>query len=162
MRALVINLVVWVAVTLAGASLARSETVTLAWDASASAGVAGYRVYYGTNSRAYFGATNAGLARTQAVVLPRAGRWFFTATAYATNGMESAWSNEVQWESKPVAPVLHGEAVVRLTPVIDRSTNLVDWVRTAGEATFFGATNAAEFFRTRRLVIERVQRAVAR
>ena len=162
MKTWIINLAAWVAVALAGAGLARGETVTLAWDASASTSVAGYRVYYGTNSRAYFGVTNAGLVLTQAVVLPRSGRWFFAATAYDTNRLESDFSSEVQWESKPVAPSLHGETLVRLTPVIERSTNRVDWVSTPGEATFFSATNAAEFFRTRRLVIEQVQRAVQR
>ena len=162
MKTWIINLAAWVAVALAGAGLARGETVTLAWDASASTSVAGYRVYYGTNSRAYFGVTNAGLALTQAVVLPHRGRWFFAATAYDTNRLESDFSSEVQWESKPVAPSLHGETLVRLTPVIERSTNRVDWVSTPGEATFFSATNAAEFFRTRRLVIEQVQRAVQR
>jgi hypothetical protein len=162
MRTWIINLVACMAVALAGVCLARGETVTLAWDASASTNVAGYRVYYGTNSRAYFGVTNAGLVLTQTVVLPHSGRWFFAATAYDTNGLESDFSSEVQWESKPLPPAVHGEALVRLTPVIERSTNLVDWVSTAGEATFFSATNAAEFFRTRRLVIERVQRALVR
>jgi hypothetical protein len=156
------NLVALVAVALAGAGLARGETVTLAWDASASTGVAGYRIYWGTNSWAYFGVTNAGLVLTQAVVLPHSGRWFFAATAYDTNGLESDFSSEVEWESKPVAPVVHSEAVVRLTPVIERSTNRVDWVSTAGEATLLSATNGVEFFRTRQLVIERVQRAVER
>ena len=162
MRTWIINLAAWVAVMLAGVGSARGETVTLAWDASASTNVAGYRVYYGTNSRAYFCVTNAGLVLTQAVVLPHRGRWFFAATAYDTNGLESDFSSEVSWESKPVPPVMAGEAWVRLTPVIVRSTNQVDWVSTPGEPTFFTATNAAEFFRTRRLVIERVQRALVR
>jgi hypothetical protein len=162
MKTWIINLVACMAVALAGVCLARGETVTLAWDASASTNVAGYRVYWGTNSRAYCCMTNAGLVLTQAVVLPHAGRWFFAATAYDTAGLESDFSSEVQWESKPVPPSLLGETLVRLTPVIERSTNQVDWVGTPGEPTFFTATNAAEFFRTRRLVIERVQRAVER
>jgi len=149
---------IWTWLVLGLAFAAQGETVTLAWDAAANA--AGYRVYYGTNSRAYFGCTNAGLSLTQAVVLPHGGRWFFAGTAYLTNGLESAWSNEVEWESKPAAPVLHGEPVVRVTPVIERSTNQVDWVSVPGTATFFAATNAAEFFLTRRLLIERVQRVV--
>ena len=162
MKRWIINLAVWVAVMLAGAELAQGETVTVVWAASASPGVAGYRIYWGTNSRAYFCVTNAGLVLTQAVVLPGAGRWFFAATAYDTGGLESAWSNEVEWESQPLAPVLHGETFVRLTPVIERSTNLVHWVGTPGAATYIEATNAAEFFRTRRLVIEQVQRALER
>ena len=67
MRTWIINLVACVAVALAVAGLARGETVTLAWDASVSTNVAGYRVYWGTNSRAYFGVTNAGLVLTQTV-----------------------------------------------------------------------------------------------
>ena len=160
MRRRIINLAVWVVVMLACADLVRGETVTVVWSASPSAGVAGYRIYWGASSRAYCCVTNAGLVLTQAVILPQAGRWFFAATAYDTSGLESAWSNEVEWESKLLAPTLHGEAVVRLTPMIERSTNLVHWVNTLGTATYIEATNAAEFFRTKRLVIEQVQRAL--
>jgi len=152
----IINLAAWVAVALAGAGLARGETVTLAWDASASTNVAGYRIYYGTNSRAYFCVTNAGLVLTQAVVLPHRGRWFFAATAYDTNGLESDFSSEVSWESKPAPPVMAGKTWVRLTPVFGRSTNLAAWGSVTGEATWFPATNRAEFFRVKALLMERV------
>ncbi len=91
-----------------------------------SADVAGYRLYYGTNTRSYQFVTNTGLVLTQSVVLPHRGRWFFAATAYDTNGLESDFSSEVSWESKPAPPVMAGEAWVRLTPVFGRSTNLVD------------------------------------
>jgi len=155
-RTWIINLAAWVAVALAGAGLARGETVTLAWDASASTNVAGYRIYYGTNSRAYFCVTNAGLVLTQAVVLPHRGRWFFAATAYDTNGLESDFSSEVSWESRPAPPVMAGKPWVRLTPVFGRSTNLVTWGGVTGEATWFPATNRAEWFRVNRLLIERV------
>jgi hypothetical protein len=156
MRTWIINLAAWVAVTLAAAGLARGETVTLAWDASASTNVAGYRVYYGTNSRAYFCVTNAGLVLTQAVVLPHSGRWFFAATAYDTSGLESDFSSEVSWESKPAPPVMVGKAWVRLTPVFGRSTNLAAWGSVTGEASWFPATNRAEYFRVNRLLMERV------
>ena len=63
--------------------------VTLAWKASPSPGVSNYRIYFGTNARSYSFVTNAGLVRTQTVVLPQAGRWFFAATAMDTNGLES-------------------------------------------------------------------------
>ena len=72
-----------------------AQNVTLAWDASPSASIAGYRVYYGTNSRAYGFVTNAGLVQTQRVTLPHSGRWFFAATAYDTIGLESDFSDEV-------------------------------------------------------------------
>ncbi|HOX59732.1 MAG TPA: hypothetical protein P5205_21445 [Candidatus Paceibacterota bacterium] len=143
-------------VFLAWAVSAGAERLTLAWDASPSAAVAGYRVYWGTNSRAYFGVTNAGLVLTQAVVLPHRGRWFFAATAYSTNGLESDFSSEVSWESKPLPPAMAGEAWVRVAPVFGRSTNLAAWGSVTGEATWFPATNRAEFFRVNRLLMERV------
>ena len=143
---------------LAWAALVHAQHVTLAWDASPSPEVTNYRIYFGTNSRSYSFVTNAGLVLTQKVVLPHTGRWFFAATAMDSNGLESAFSNEVQWEAKPAPPVLRGETWVRLTPVIERSTNLVNWWSCAGDATWIAATNQMEFFATRRLLIERVQR----
>ena len=100
----------WTTVILVWAAAAGAQQVTLAWDASASTNVAGYRLYYGTNTRSYQFVTNTGLALTQAVVLPHRGRWFFAATAYDTNGLESDFSSEVSWESKPAPPVMAGEA----------------------------------------------------
>ena len=156
MRTWIVNLVACAAVALAVAGLARGETVTLAWDASVSTNVAGYRIYYGTNSRAYFCVTNAGLVLTQTVVLPHRGRWFFAATAYDTNGLESDFSGEVSWESKPTPPVMTSETWARVVPVLERSTNLAAWGSVTGEATWFPATNRAEFFRVNRLLMERV------
>ena len=83
----------WTMLMLACATAAAAEQLTLAWDASVSAAVAGYRLYYGTNTRSYQFVTNAGLALTQALVLPHRGRWFFAATAYSTNGLESDFSS---------------------------------------------------------------------
>ncbi len=138
------------------AAAAGAEQLTLAWDASASTNVAGYRLYYGTNTRSYQFVTNAGPALTQSVVLPHRGRWFFAATAFDTNGLESDYSSEVSWESKPLPPVMAGKAWVRLAPVIGRSTNLAGWGSVTGEATWFPATNRAEFFRMKGLLMERV------
>ena len=141
---------------LVGAVAAGAERLTLAWDPSPSAGVSGYRLYWGTNTRAYQFVTNAGLVLTQSVVLPHGARWFFAATACDTNGLESDFSNEVSWQSKPSAPAMAGEAWVRLAPVFGRSTNLAAWGSVTGEATWFPATNRMEFFRVNRLLMERV------
>ena len=143
---------------LLSATVGHAQKGRLAWDASPSPEVTNYRIYFGTNSRSYSFVTNAGLVRTQTVVVPHTGRWLFAATATDTNGLESAFSNEVQWEAKPVAPVVQSETWVRLMPVIERSTNLVTWDNFAGEPTWIHATNAMELFATRRLLIERVQR----
>jgi len=131
-----------------------AQSVTLAWDPSPSGSIVGYRIYYGTNSRAYGFVTNAGLVQTQRVTLPHPGRWFFAATAYDTIGLESDFSNEVQWEAKPGAPAMHGEPFVRLAPVIERSSNQVDWSSLTGAPTYLAATNRTEFFRAQRLVVE--------
>ena len=141
---------------LVGAVAAGAERLTLAWDPSPSEGVSGYRIYYGTDTRSYQFVTNAGLALTQSVVLPWGGRWFFAATAYDTNGLESDFSNEVSWQSKPLPPVMAGESWVRLAPVFGRSTNLVTWGTVTGEASWFPATNRMEFFRANRLLMDRV------
>jgi len=143
---------------LLSATLVHAQKVRLAWDASPSPDVVGYRIHFGTNASNYSFVTNVGLVRTQTVVLPHTGRWFFAATAVDANGMESPFSNQVQWEAKPTPPVMRGESFVRLTPVIERSTNLVNWQSMEGEATWIVATNTMEFFATRRLLLERVQR----
>ena len=133
-----------------------AQRLTLAWDASQCGCAGGYRLYYGTNTRAYQFVTNAGLSLTQSVVLPHGGRWFFSATAVGTNGLESDFSNEVSWESKPTPPVMSGEFWVRVAPVFGRSTNLVAWSAVTGTASWFPATSRAEFFRVKGLLMERV------
>jgi hypothetical protein len=140
-------------------ALVHAQSVTLAWDASPSPEVTGYRIYFGTNAGSYAFVTNAGLVLTQTVVLPHPGRWFFAATAVDANGAESAFSNEVQWEARPVAPIVKGEPWFRLLPELWHSTNQVDWSSFKGEATWIAATNDMEFFTMRGLLIERVQRA---
>ena len=138
------------------AAATNGQRLTLAWDASPCACAAGYRLYYGTNSHSYHFVTNTALMLTQSVVLPHGGRWFFAATVVSTNGLESDFSNEVSWESKPAPPVIAGESWVRLTPVFGRSTNLAAWGSVTGEASWFPATNRAEYFRVNRLLMERV------
>ena len=146
----------WTMLVLPWATAAGAERLTLAWDPSPSADVVGYRLYYGTNSGSYRYVTNTGLMLTQSVVLPQGGRWFFAATAYDTNGLESDFSGEVVFESKPVPPVMAGKPWVRLVPLFGRSTNQVSWGSVTGEASWFPATNRAEFFRVDRLLMERV------
>ena len=43
---------------------------------------------------------------------------------------------------------------------MERSTNQVDWVAFPGEASFVVATNRAEFFRVKGLLMERMERVV--
>lgn len=75
-------------------------SVTLAWDPSADGRVSGYKVYWGAGSRTYTNSvTTAGLTNTQAVVagLARGVTYFFAATCFTTNGLESDFSLEVSY-----------------------------------------------------------------
>ncbi len=150
----------WTVTVSAWVAAAAAQSVMLAWDAAPAGSVAGYRLYYGTNSGAYGFVTNAGLSLTQSVVLPHAGRWFFAATAYTRDGLESGFSGEVVWESAPRPPVLVGEPWVVLTPVLECSTNQVTWRGVTSAPTWWPATNRAEFFRVSGLLMERVKRVM--
>ena len=74
-------------------------TATLQWAASSDARVQGYRVYYGTSSRAYVQARgsglDAGLTPSYVVAnLPAGARYYFAVTAYDGSGSESDFSAE--------------------------------------------------------------------
>ena len=146
---------------LLAAVLGCAESVTLSWRANTETNLVGYRVYAGTNSRSYHICIPTGLVTNQVVVLPEPGRWFFCVTATNDVGRESVYSREVVLEPKPEAPALDGKPWVKLSPVIERSTNLVSWLTVTGAPTWFPATNGQEFFTTRQLNIERVDRVEA-
>jgi hypothetical protein len=139
------------------AALAHAPPVTLTWDPSPSPEVINYRIYWGTNSGSYAYVTNTGLVLTQTVVLPQPGRWFLAATAVASNGLESVFSNEVVW-APPAPPVLRAEPWLQLTPEFGRSTNQSDWETFSGAVTWVAATNPVECFTLRGVRIERVER----
>lgn len=76
--------------------LAPGGDVSLAWDASTSPGVTGYKIYYGTASRAY-SAHDVVPNQTTWTVRNLAANvtWYFAATAFDDSGNESGFSNEV-------------------------------------------------------------------
>ncbi|MEY4385714.1 MAG: hypothetical protein RLY20_997 [Verrucomicrobiota bacterium] len=142
---------------LLAALLGCAESVTLSWRANTETNLVGYRVYAGTNSRQYQICIPTALVTNQQVVLPVTGRWFFCVTATNSAGRESSYSTEVVLEPKPAAPVIGGDPWVKLSPIIERSTNQVSWLSVTGAPTWLPATNAQEYFSTRQLTIERVQ-----
>jgi hypothetical protein len=157
------SLVKWILtwLWLLAAALGCAESVTLSWRANTETNLVGYRVYAGTNSRQYQICMPIGLVTTQRVELPEPGRWFFCVTATNSAGRESSYSAEVVLEPKPATPVVDGKPWVKLSPVIERSTNLVSWHSVTGAPTWFPATNGQEYFTTRQLTIERVDRVEA-
>ena len=93
-----------------------TASVTLAWNPSASSGIAGYRLHYGTSSGTYPNVIDVGNTITATVSRLTAGQtYYFVATAYNTVGLESLPSNEVSVTpgtnlpaaTNPPAPVWH-------------------------------------------------------
>jgi hypothetical protein len=73
-----------------------SAQVTLTWDPNSESDLAGYKIYYGTASGNYQWKTDVGNVTiyTQSG-LDIGGTYYFAATAYNTQGLESGFSNEV-------------------------------------------------------------------
>jgi len=70
--------------------------VTLAWDASSSSGIAGYRLYVGGTSHIYTNVVTVRNATTGTVTgLIRGGTYFSAVTSYNTDGIESEFSTEI-------------------------------------------------------------------
>lgn len=83
--------------------------VSLAWNASASTGVAGYNLYQGSASRFYTNKVDVGSSLAFTVNLATRGVTnYFAVTAYSTNGLESQFSNEIAYVAPlpPLAPTL--------------------------------------------------------
>jgi len=75
---------------------ALAAQVALQWDPNGESDLAGYKVYFGTTSRAQTDSIDVGNATTYTVMgLLEGTTYFFTATAYNKNFLESGYSNEV-------------------------------------------------------------------
>jgi hypothetical protein len=83
---------------------AMAADVSLAWDASVSTGVTGYKVYIGTASGTYGTPTNLGIQTAYTVTGLSSGTYYFAVTAFDASGNESGFSNEV---SKAVSAGAH-------------------------------------------------------
>jgi len=71
-------------------------TVSLSWNPSTSTNVVGYNVYVGTTSGVYSASSSVGNVTTYTVPnLALGTTYYFAVTDYDTNGLESAFSNEV-------------------------------------------------------------------
>lgn len=128
-----------------------SPSVTLAWDASPDSIVEGYRVYWGgasgsyTNSATVGNVTNATIAN-----LVKGAKYYFAATAYATSGDESLFSNEATYTVPAPPPVMlisverfkiEWQALAGVSYALQWTTNAAgtNWTT---YATFLRTTNA--------------------
>ena len=94
------------------AHAAATASVRLAWNPSPDAMVAGYTVCYGASSGNYPQRLDVGSQVAATVTgLTEGSTYYFTVTAYATNGMESVPSNEVEY-SVPVSPTNQPPSIV--------------------------------------------------
>jgi hypothetical protein len=72
-----------------------APSITLAWDPSPDSSVVGYKVYWGVATRNYTNSLSAGGATTLTISNLVVGpTYYFAATAYDTNGIESDYSVE--------------------------------------------------------------------
>jgi hypothetical protein len=78
----------------------QAASLRLSWDANHESNLAGYRLHYGTSSRAYTSIVLLG-NRTSYVVadLHPGTTYYFAVTAYNVKGQESAFSNEIRWKA---------------------------------------------------------------
>jgi len=89
-------------------------SVTVSWDPNTEADLAGYRVYYGTQSRNYQTTLDVGLDTFKVVSnLQNGVRYYFAVTAYDTANNESDFSEEVSivLESSQPPQVVHFAAL---------------------------------------------------
>jgi len=115
-RKKILALQLWLALLLTAAltCMAQAASVSIAWDPPIpSNNVAGYKIYYGLESRTYSGAVDAGSATQGAVPsLDPAKTYYFAITAYNASTNESDYSAELVWDN--TAPTVTGPAKVTL------------------------------------------------
>jgi hypothetical protein len=123
--------------------------VTFSWAASPSPGVAGYKVWWGAQPRAatggYSSVLDAGNAVSASVSnLAFGATYYFAATAYASNGLQSAWSNEITntMPSPPAAP-----ASFTLLTVLAAASPSGPWGPAGSVPAYVALTNQAQFFK---------------
>src|SRR5262249_5604790 len=123
---------------LASISAHAAGSVTLAWDPSVSPNVTGYNLYYGAISRTYTNVVSAGPATSATISGPAPNTiYYFAATAYDSNGIESDFSIETNYFSTPPSnypptldPIANitinesaGQQTVTLTGITSGSSN---------------------------------------
>ena len=88
---LTVILILYVGIAFAG-------SVRLQWDPNSEADLAGYKVYWGPASRVYYDLVDVGKVTTKEITgLMPGTKYYFAATAYDTEALESDYSNEVSY-----------------------------------------------------------------
>ena len=124
MRHFLICVVTCIGILICSLSPSHALDVTLAWDANNETNLAGYRVYYGTTAGGpYNGSGSSDGASPIVIPLSRLttrsspeftihgladGTYYFVATAYHTDQLESGYSNEASTQGSTTPPPANG------------------------------------------------------
>ncbi|MGH7973039.1 MAG: Ig-like domain-containing protein, partial [Limisphaerales bacterium] len=155
---LLLNAAFFIAVTSAFAQ--STSSVTLAWDSSSSSSVTGYGIYYGGATKTYTNHVDVGNATTAIITGLRAGTtYYFAAVAYASDGIQSAFSSEISYTvSATSAPGLVLTAPGTITAPFTASNGLLSQavnsdVTTGGRAVYTVNIPAAGDYQVSAMVI---------
>lgn len=104
-------------------------SVTLQWDANTEIDLAGYKVYYGTASRAYGLPIAVGLVTSYQVKgLTTPGVYYFAVTAINAAGQESEFSNEVTMLIAKAGDIPGGPILSQSVSGLTATTATIAWV----------------------------------
>jgi hypothetical protein len=139
-------------------------SLALSWNQNLDADIAGYKIYYGTSSRAYTNTVDTGSETSAtAVNLVEGATYYFAVTAYNNAGLESDFSDEFTYlVPMPLSQVdmllgSNGRVVLRVTSFaggtydIEATEDLKTWAVIgtvavgAGGSSDFKDTNANAF-----------------
>ena len=159
-----VSLLRWLICTamLMASSALQAASVTLTWSPSIDLTVVGYKIYYGVASGVYTCSNNVGNVTNFTITgLADDTTYYFVATSYDSNGVESDFSNQIAVTTPPVsiATPAHQNVSVsgqfsfdvsddsNVVYVVQASTNLVTWVpvQTNASSFTFVDTNAGQF-----------------
>lgn len=123
------------------------QSVTLAWNANSETNLAGYRLYWGPSNRTYTASQTVAATNTTATVtnLVIGERYFFAVTAFTVDGLESDFSDEVDFGFKPAKP-----ANLRIQVSLQTAATLSGpWSNlwTLSQSQIPGSTSGGEFYR---------------
>jgi hypothetical protein len=146
------------------ATVPAGQGVTLAWNPSPDAGVAGYNIYYGAGSGTYTNMIDAGNVTNAAISgLTTGATYYFAATTYDSTGRESGYSNEASYvvpatsSSLKISRTPAGQFILTVTGLAGQSCQILAtqdfkvWtvigtvIVGAGGSMDFTDTNAASF-----------------